>query len=135
MRAEAEVILDILAGMAEVHEGKPLGEAYAELYQAVGALLLGEESTREHLKSLGAFLEGGKSERARAAREALEKLRAVSYTDGKVIEEALRKAVAAELDHTRLSLYYEEVAFMWEVQGYLEDEEGERRRFAHEWEE
>jgi hypothetical protein len=39
------VVLDILAGLQLFHDGTELGDTYADLYQAVGILLLSDHVT------------------------------------------------------------------------------------------
>jgi hypothetical protein len=57
VRDKETVVLDLLAGMQLFHDNTPLGNTYADLYQAVGALLLAPDraSHAERVKFLNAL--------------------------------------------------------------------------------
>lgn len=56
-RDKTVVVLDMLAGIQMFHDGTPLGDAYAEMYQAVGQLLLaGEDSQQTPAERASKFL-------------------------------------------------------------------------------
>ncbi len=53
-RDKETVLLDILSAMADFHESSPLGEAYFDLYQAVGSYVLAKDlkPVQEHYKAI-----------------------------------------------------------------------------------
>jgi hypothetical protein len=56
VRDKETVVLDILAGLQLFHDGTELGDTYADLYQAVGILLLSDRvSPAERVKFLNAM--------------------------------------------------------------------------------
>jgi hypothetical protein len=57
VRDKETVVLDLLAGMQLFHDSTQLGNTYADLYQAVGALLLAPDrvSHAERVKFLNAM--------------------------------------------------------------------------------
>jgi hypothetical protein len=56
VRDKETVVLDILAGLQLFHDSTPLGDTYADLYQAVGILLLSDRvSHAERVKFLNAM--------------------------------------------------------------------------------
>jgi hypothetical protein len=54
MRDKETVLLDVLSAMADFHESSPLGEAYFDLYQAVGSYVLARDlkPVAEHYKAI-----------------------------------------------------------------------------------
>ena len=52
MRDKATVVLDILAGLQMFHSGNFLGAIYADLYQAVGIMLLVPDHVTDEKRSL-----------------------------------------------------------------------------------
>jgi hypothetical protein len=53
-RDKETVLLDILSAMADFHESSPLGEAYFDLYQAVGIYVLTKDlkPVAEHFQAI-----------------------------------------------------------------------------------
>lgn len=98
MRDQVEVLLDLLAAMAERLEEGPLAEAYADLYQAAGALFLREEGEdpEAYLEDLEALRGEGEGPRGEAARRALEALARVSPADGNLARALVDRVAAVE---------------------------------------
>ena len=87
-RTPAEVILDMVSAMADRVEDEALSEAYAELYQALGALLLQEDEEKVR-EEAAALLEGARFERPMAVLKALERIRKLSPMDYEVVLSAV----------------------------------------------
>ena len=83
-RTPAEVLLDMVSAMADRVEDEALSEAYAELYQALGALLLQEDEEKVR-EEAAAFLAGTPFERPMAVRKALKHIHKLSPGDHEVV--------------------------------------------------
>lgn len=106
VRTEVEVLLDLLSAMAEVHECSLIGEAYAQLYQALGAFLLGPETPEDAIREVEAFRRGGGAPRADRALEALRALEEMSPADARILRAALERALTV-VDYCSHSAYVE----------------------------
>lgn len=92
-RTPAEVLLDMVSAMADRVEDEALSEAYAELYQALGALLLQEDEEKVR-EEAAALLEGARFERPMAVLKALERIYKLSPMDYEVVLSAVGRTMS-----------------------------------------